>query len=179
MVLALNMADEAKKENLEIDVKQIEAIIGVPVVLVSANSKEGIEELLERVHEVADKEQRNNSNIIYSDPVEEEILELSTFFDERGFTLRDLTSRELAIRLIFEDKDLYKELHEEPIMIELQPKLVASLEHIYTHHDSKNITDIKASEYIAIARGIRMETVKCEQNRAQKTLTKKIGYFNK
>jgi ferrous iron transport protein B len=174
MVLALNMADEAKKEGLEIDVKQIEAIIGVPVVLVSANSKEGIEELLERVHEVADTEQRNNSNIIYSNPVEEEILALSNFFKERGFTLRDLTSREIAIRLIFEDKELYKELHEHPIMMELQPVLVASLEHIYTHHDSKNITDIKASEYIAIARGIRMETVKCERNRGQKTLTKKI-----
>ena len=174
MVLALNMADEAKKEGLKIDVKQIEAIIGVPVVLVSANSKEGVEELLERVHEVADSPQRSNSNIIYSNAVEEEILELSNFFDERGFKLRDLSSRELAIRLLFEDKDLYKELHEQPIMLELQPKIVASLEHIYTHHDTKNINDIKASEYIAIARGIRMETVQCQRNRGQKTLTKKI-----
>ncbi|RUM76765.1 MAG: ferrous iron transport protein B [Sulfurovum sp.] len=174
MVLALNMADEAKKEGLKIDIKQIEAIIGVPVVLVSAHSKEGIEELLERVHEVADREQRNNSNIIYSNPVEEEILELRTFFDERGFKLRDLTSRELAIRILFEDKDLYKELHEQPIMIELQPRIVASLEHIYTHHDSKNIADIKASEYIAIARGIRMETVQCKRAKGEKTLTKKI-----
>jgi len=174
MVLALNMADEAKKEGLEIDIKQIEAIIGVPVVLVSANSKEGIEELLERVHEVADKQQRNNSNIIYSNPVEEEILALSDFFKERDFKLRDLTSRELAIRILFEDKDLYKELHEQPIMMALQPRIVASLNHIYTHHDSKNISDIKASEYIAIARGIRMETIKCNRNKGKKTPTKKI-----
>jgi len=174
MVLALNMADEAQKEGLELDVKQIEAITGVPTVLVSANSKEGIEELLERVHEVADTPHRNNSNIIYSNPVEEEILELSSFFDERSFKLRDLSSRELSIRILFEDKDLYKELHEHPIMIELQPRIVASLEHIYTHHNSKNITDIKASEYIAIARGIRMETVKCKIQKGKKTLTKKI-----
>ncbi len=174
MVLALNMADEAKKEGLEIDVKQIEAIIGVPVVLVSANTKEGIDELLERVHDIADSKHRNNSNIIYSTPVEEEILALSKFFGERGFKLRDLTSREIAIRVLFEDKDLYQELHENPIMIELQPRIVASLEHIYTHHDSKNISDIKANEYIAIARGIRMETVKCNRGKGKKTLTKRI-----
>ena len=174
MVLALNMADEAKKEGLEIDVKQIEAITGVPTILVSANTKEGVDELLERVHDIADQDQRNNSNIIYSNPVEEEILSLSHFFEERGFKLRDLSSREIAIRILFEDKDLYRELHEKPIMTELQPRIVTSLEHIYTHHDSKNITDIKASEYIAIARGIRMETVKCDRNKGKKSLTKKI-----
>ena len=174
MVLALNMADEAEKEGLEIDIKQIEAITGVPTVLVSANSQQGIEELLARVHEVADAPQRINSNILYSDPVEEEILELSNFLDEKGFKLRDLTSREISIRILFEDKDLYKELHEHPIMIELQPRIVDALEHIYTHHDTKNVNDIKANEYIAIARGIRMETVKCERNKGKKNSTQKI-----
>jgi len=174
IVLALNMADEAEKEGLTIDIKQIEAITGVPTVLVSANSQEGIEELLERVHEVADAPQRINSNILYSDPVEEEVLELSNFLDSKGFTLRDLTSREIAIRILFEDKDLYKELHEYPIIIELQPRVVASLEHIYTHHDTKNVNDIKANEYIAIARGIRMETVKSTRNKDEKNSTQKI-----
>jgi len=174
MVLALNMADEADKEGLEIDVTQIEAIIGVPTVLVSANSKEGIEDLLHKVHEVADSQERINSNIVYSDPVEEEILEISNLLEEKGFRLRDLTSREIAIRILFEDKDLYKELHEHPIMIELQPRIVASLKHIYTHHDTKNVNDIKANEYIAITRGIRMETVKSKIEDESKNSTQKI-----
>ncbi len=174
MVLALNMADEAKKEGIEIDVKQIEAIIGVPVVLVSANTKMGVEELLEKIHEVADSPKREDSNIVYSDAVEEEILEISTFLDDKGFKIRDLSSREVAIRLLFEDKDLYKELHDEPIMMELQPILLKSLQHIYTHHETKNITEIKYNEYNAIARGIRMETVKCGRNRGGKNRTKKI-----
>ncbi len=174
MVLALNMADEAKKEGIEIDVKQIEAIIGVPVVLVSANTKMGVEELLEKIHEVADSPKREDSNIVYSDAVEEEILEISTFLDDKGFKIRDLSSREVAIRLLFEDKDLYKELHDEPIMMELQPILLKSLQHIYTHHETKNITEIKYNEYNAIARGIRMETVQCGRNRGGKNRTKKI-----
>ena len=174
MVLALNMADEAEKEGLEIDVKKIEAIMGVPVILVSANSGEGIETLLERVHEIYDSKKRRVSNIIYSEPVEEEILELSSFMDAKGFKLRDLNSREIAIRILFEDKDLYAELHVQPIIAELQPRIVASLEHIYTHHETKNVADIKANEYISIARGIRMETVKSKKVKELKTSTQKI-----
>ena len=174
MVLALNMADEAKKEGLEIDAEQIERITGIPTVLVSANSKEGIEELLDKVHEVADDERRKSSNILYSNPIEEEILALGSFMEEKGFTYKDLSHREIAIRILFEDKDLYRELHEHPIMIELQPRIVESREHIYTHHQTKNVSEIKANEYMAVARGIRMETVKCENRKGKKTLTKQI-----
>jgi len=174
MVLALNMADEAEKEGLEIDVKKIEAIIGVPIILVSANSGEGIETLLERVHEVYDSKKRRVSNIIYSEPVEEEILELANFMDAKGFKLRDLNSREIAIRILFEDKDLYAELHVQPIIAELQPRIVASLEHIYKHHETKNVADIKANEYISIARGIRMETIRSKKVKELKTNTQKI-----
>lgn len=175
MVLALNMADEAEKEGLAIDVEQIERIIGVPVVLVSANTKEGIEELLNRMHEVADSPYRDNSNILYSDPFEEEILNITQFFEERGFQLHDLTHREMAIRVLIEDKELYKELHDEPIMVELQPLIIKALNHIYTHHDTKNIKEVKANEYLAIAKGIRMETVRCSMNKGGKCdTTKKI-----
>jgi len=48
------------------------------------------------------------------------------------------------------------------------------LEHLYLHHETKNIQEIKYNEYNAIARGIKMETVKCKQNRGGKNLTKKI-----
>ena len=174
MVLALNMADEARKEGIEIDVKQMEKIIGVPVVLVSANTKEGIEELLEKVHEVADSSERVKSNIVYSDAMEEEILTIERFLTEKGFYLRDLSNREVAIRLLFEDGELYEELHDKPIMMELQPILLKSLQHLYTHHETKDIQEIKANEYNAIARGIHLETVKCRRDRGKKDLTKKI-----
>jgi ferrous iron transport protein B len=146
----------------------------VPVVLVPANTKMGVEELLEKIHVVADSPKREDSNILYSDAVEEEILELVKFIDAKGFKIRDLSSREIAIRLIFEDKDLYKELHDEPIMMELQPRLISSLEHLYLHHETKNITEIKYNEYNAIARGIKMETIECRRNKGGKNRTKKI-----
>ncbi len=174
MVIALNMADEAAKEGIEIDVAQMEAIIGVPVVLVSAKSGEGVDTLLDRVHDVADSKRRQHSRILYSDPVEEEIEAISAFFRERGFTYRDLTERELAMRTLMGDPVIYEALREHPIMIELQPILVKSLEHIYTHHETKNMEEIKANEYTAVARGIRMETVHCKRNKKGKNPTKRI-----
>ena len=174
MVIALNMADEAKKEGIEIDVEQIEAIIGVPVVLVSASTREGVDTLLDRVHDVADSKRRQHSKILYSDPIEEEIERTVAFFEERGYSYRDLSSRELAIRTLIGDKKIYEALHEHPIMVELQPRLVRSLEHIYTHHETKNMEEIKANEYTAVARGIRMETVRCKRNKKGKNPTKRI-----
>ncbi len=174
MVIALNMADEASKEGIDIDVKQMEAIIGVPVVLVSAKSGKGISELLDRVHEAADSPRRWHSRILYSDVIEEEIDRLSEFFKERGFSYRDLTDRELSIRVLLEDKDIFSALHDHPIMFELQPILAKSFEHIYTHYGIKNMEEIKANEYTAVARGIQMETVSFEYPVKGKTLTKKI-----
>jgi len=175
MVVALNMADEAREEGIEIDTKQLEKILGVPVFLVSAKSREGVRELLDGAIKVAKSKKRREANIVYSDAVEEEIIQLSEFLKSRNFKLDDLTHRELAIRLLFEDKQIYKRVHEEPIMMELQPRLISALEHIYTHHETKDIKEVKANEYRAIAYGIKMETIRCNSKREkEKDLTRKI-----
>ena len=175
MVIALNMADEAREEGIEIDTKQLEKILGVPVFLVSAKSKEGIEELLDKAIEVAKSPNRRESNIVYSDALEEEIIQLTEFFERKNFKMDDLTPRELAIRLLFEDKEIYKKIHEEPIIMELQPRLLSALEHIYTHHETRDIKEIKANEYRAIAYGIKMETILCKSKRQKhKDLTRRI-----
>ena len=77
MVIALNMYDEAKKEGITIDTKQIEAITGIPTIAVSANTKEGIDELLDTVHQIYDNPKRIPSTISYSDIVEEELYHLT------------------------------------------------------------------------------------------------------
>lgn len=49
VVVALNMWDVAEDKNIEIDVKQLEEILGVPVVPTIAISGEGIRELVSRI----------------------------------------------------------------------------------------------------------------------------------
>ena len=174
MVLALNMADEAREDGIEIDTKQLEKILGIPVVLISAKNKEGINELLDTVHQLADSPQRVHSKIIYSDAVEEEIAKIEEFLNERGFRYRDWSNRELAIALLFKNEKVYKELHDNPIMIELYPLIQDSLEHIYTHHETKDINEIKAAEHASIARGIVLEVVHSQATPKSLTLTQKI-----
>ncbi len=175
MVLALNMADEAKKEGIEIDVAQLEKIIGIPVVLVSANTKEGIDELLDTIHDIADSKKRVSSNIIYSDALEEEILNIENFLESKNFRYQDLSNREVAIELIFGgDEVLYRYFKSSQEISELKSILENSLRHLYTHHETNSIEEVINNEYNAIARGISLETVKYKDGNKLNNLTKQI-----
>lgn len=49
MVIALNMWDDAKIKNIQVDVEKMESILGVPVVPTVAISGEGIKKLVSRI----------------------------------------------------------------------------------------------------------------------------------
>ena len=174
MVLALNMYDEAQKEGIDIDVRQLEAITGIPTVAVSANTKEGIDELLEVVHNYYDSETRITSNISYSDVIEEEIYNLTNFFDLKNFKYNDLSSREMAIKLIFEDEVFYSYIHDKPIFAQLQGELLLAQEKIATYFETEDMKEIRSQEYHSIAHGIRTETVTRKDKEKPVHSTKKI-----
>ena len=52
-VVCLNLMDEAKRHNIEIDVRELSRELGVPVVPAAARQKEGMDELLRYVEQVA------------------------------------------------------------------------------------------------------------------------------
>jgi len=54
---ALNMDDEAQKEGINIDEKQLSAILGVPCIKTSASQKTGVEALKAAIVEVYEKEE--------------------------------------------------------------------------------------------------------------------------
>ena len=171
MVVALNMIDEARQEGIEIDAEQLSVILGVPVVAVSAKTKEGIDELKKEIVTVHKKPQ-TESKIVYSDYIEEEIDRLVAFFAERNYP-SEIPYRHLAIRLLKEDTEIYKKMHDEPIWIELLPLLREALDHIYLHSGKKNIQEIFADEHFAFAKGAKMEVISTKSMRA-KSLTQKI-----
>jgi ferrous iron transport protein B len=51
-VLCLNLMDEAKRNNLQIDERLLSKKLGVPVIPTSARQNEGIKDLLKAIHEV-------------------------------------------------------------------------------------------------------------------------------
>lgn len=52
-VVCLNLMDEARRHDLEVDHRRLSRDLGVPVVPCSARTGEGLDELLEAVHDVA------------------------------------------------------------------------------------------------------------------------------
>ncbi|MAT59542.1 MAG: iron transporter FeoB [Ignavibacteriae bacterium] len=56
IVVCLNLIDEAERHNIEIDVRSLSRELGVPVIAAAARQKEGMDELLKFVYEVANGE---------------------------------------------------------------------------------------------------------------------------
>lgn len=56
IVVCLNLIDEAERHNIEIDVRSLSRELGVPVVAAAARQKEGMDELLKFIYEVANGE---------------------------------------------------------------------------------------------------------------------------
>ena len=171
VIVALNMNDEAKKEGIEIDEKQLSSILGVPCIKTSAATKEGIEELKKAIVEVYNKPQ-TTSKVIYSDFIEEEIDNIVNFLKERNYK-SPIPYRHLAVKLLKEDKATYAKMHDEPIWIELHDVLKDALSHIYLHTGKKDLDAIFTDERFAFAKGAKMETMSLKSMRAR-NLTQKI-----
>ncbi len=58
MVLALNMMDEVRKNNGSIDVNQMEKILGIPVIPISASKNEGVGEVISHALHVAQYQEK-------------------------------------------------------------------------------------------------------------------------
>jgi len=171
VVVALNMSDEAQKEGIEIDEKQLSAILGVPCIKTSASTKEGVEALQHAIVEVYEKEE-TSSKVVYSDPIEEEIAHIVAFMQEKNYK-STVSYRHLAVKLLQEDEDVYKKMHDEPVWIEILPIVREGLHHIYLHTDTKDLSEIFADEHFAFAKGAKMEVMSVKSMRA-KNFTQKI-----
>jgi ferrous iron transport protein B len=170
MVVVLNMMDEARKEGIEIDAALLSSILGVPCIEASAARGEGIEAIKEAIVEVYEKPQ-TTAKVIYSDPIEEEIARIILFLEERRFQ-SSIPYRQLAVRLLQEDTDIYKAMHDQPIWIEMLPLLREGLEHIYLHNDTKDLDQIFDDEHFAFAKGAKMEVMALHSMRAKNTTQK-------
>ena len=171
IVIALNMDDEAQKESIFIDEKQLSKILGKPCIKTSAAKKKGITKLLDEIIFKFQNE-KTPSKLFYSDAIEEEIANILEVLNENQF-LPTQSYRQVALNLLKEDKQTYKIFHDEPIWIKLQPILNEAFEHLYIHYQTKNMKDIFSEERFALVKGIITETLKQNKN-SEKTLTEKF-----
>jgi ferrous iron transport protein B len=77
VILCINLIDEARKKNIFVDSKGIEKELGIPVVLCSARSGIGLDELKEKVYRVSSGDIKSKPNTVsYQQYIEEMLKEI-------------------------------------------------------------------------------------------------------
>lgn len=164
MVCAFNMYDEVSKNGGEIDAKNFSTLTNINAVNVSAKEKFGLEELFKAI--IDTYETKKLPNIQYSEFVEEAIVDLIEFIKCEKFD-----KRFVAIRLLEEDEDIYKIVHEKPWYVELMPKLKEIKNNLKIEANEDDTKTVFADERYALAKGVTRQIAKTAK---RETLTEKI-----
>jgi ferrous iron transport protein B len=109
VIFALNMSDLAHARGIKINARKLSELLDVPVVFTVGSKNEGVDALLKKAIEVAesDSESPKNRKVKYSKDIEDSILKLRNFIENRQIETLPYDSRWLAIKLI-EDDELVK-----------------------------------------------------------------------
>ena len=174
MVVALNMSDEAQKENIKIDSKQLSKILGVSCLGVSAQTKQGLIPLMDECIKVYNEE-KSLSKFVFSEPIENEIQKIVNMLNERKYEHNLYSNRSLVLKLLNGDKKVYNEVKSEPLWIDLEPVVQETNQNLYKIYNTNSVQEIFAEERAAFSKGARMESLSIfKPEDAKKTLTDKI-----
>ncbi len=156
VVLCINLIDEARKKNIQIDAKGIEKELGIPVVLCAARNGTGIRELKETVNKVAAGVMKPKPNtVLYDNNIEDRINSIKPVMEEYG---RGINSRWLALRVMDGDKKLL-----ESIFSNINPEVFKETFHT-----------VRASEVQADKMNIRDEITKQLYKKAEEITDKYV-----
>lgn len=104
IVIALNMMDEAKEKNIEIDMDQLSKNLNIPIVATVASKSRGIDDLIEKSIEVMDVEDITYEKFTYGKEIDKEIKDIEILLDKSSF---DYPKRWIAIKLLEADKETF------------------------------------------------------------------------
>lgn len=143
VIVCVNLMDEAKKKKINIDLKKLSDILGVPVVGTSARNKNGINELLDNLENT----DFNPIEIKYDEEVEDAINILIPYLEDK---VKDLNPRWVAINLINYEESLYKKITSYLNYDLLKDKIIKNQLIYIKENGNYNIVDnlVKKSEQI-------------------------------
>lgn len=176
-IIALNMFDEAEKENIQIDHHLLSEILGVPCLPTSALQNQNQNHLLDlilQIHSQAFCPPKRP----YSTPIQDEIDDLSTFLSQRNYTeIQDFiiqanpnyTYKDIALLLLSQNQKIYHFLHDKPCYFELNNFLQQKMQNLRKNTQETSIKNIFALDGLAFAKGATQECVKQRNNNLLKT----------
>lgn len=172
MVIALNMDDEAIKDGIHINAEMMSTILNVPCIKVSSKTKANVPVLVDTIMRTL-KEPFVESKLIYSNEVEEQLEKIVTFLNEKRFQHNTMTNRQIAVELLWQKKEIYALMHEQPLYVELQPILNNALGHVYMYCACDDIEEVIHNQHSAFATGLCAEVLSLKTPKS-KNLTQAI-----
>jgi len=110
VVVCVNLIDEAKKKKISIDFNGLEKELGVPVVAAAARQGEGLDDLKEKINQIAlGIKNVQPRRIRYSQEIEDAVANLLPKIEHLGFG-QFLNPRWVALRLLDGDEKLIKNI---------------------------------------------------------------------
>ncbi len=167
-ILAINMIDEVEKNGGKIDNEEISKMLGVPALLVSAKEKRGVDELIKKILEMYEFG-KNENRLTYDQNIDEAITELSNSLAKDA----DLKpyAKFAAIRLLENDKEMYRIVHDKPVFLEFHDVFTKTSENLRTLAGEDDTPTVMANAKISIAKWICQRAVIAKH---KETLTERI-----
>jgi ferrous iron transport protein B len=109
VIIALNMMDEAKIKNIEIDLKNLSNSLGVPVIATVAAKKKGIGELIEKAISIINKGDLKYNPISYGENIDKEIEVIKSLLEDSSY---DYPAKWIAIKALEGDKEVLKHIQD-------------------------------------------------------------------
>lgn len=133
IVVAVNMLDEARKRGAEINLEALEESTGIAFIGISARKKRGLDSLMEKATEVAEKGSPKLRKIRYTEYIEAAVNSVEHMLREEQIEL-PVSLRWAAIKLLEGDEELTaeidkfarKKISDAPMLAEEKIKLLAN-----------------------------------------------------
>ncbi len=110
VVIALNMYDELKARQMDIDVAKLSELLRVPVVPTVATRNQGIKELVTRALQAAKTKNRKPLKINYGNEMEAELAAIEQDILSNPKLAEKFTPRWLAVKMLEGDESVLKEI---------------------------------------------------------------------
>ncbi len=99
VILCINLIDEAKKRNINIDIDLLKKELKIPIVCTSARNGNGLDKLKKTIYSMSDKKNINNK-ILYTNNIEESIKRINKYLDDN---INYKNNRWLSIKLLTDE----------------------------------------------------------------------------
>lgn len=168
-IIALNMWDEAQKENISINEKLLSEILGVPCIPTSANKNLNITLLIESIIKLYEGEFVPPKRI-YADFIESQITTLTDFLEKKSYpdisnfikthkNAQNISLREISVMLLSQQNSIYSYLHDKACWLELSKVIDASILNLYKFSKENNIQNIFISDALSFGKGAAQEVI--------------------